>query len=110
MIKHSENRFSKYSTRQMFELVADIEAYPIFLPWCNRVEQTMRYFDEQKKLSCIIITFRLKTNFFINFSLFNNKLLPMNIGYERLLNLSFSETLMMFKFILLQYYFYEILY
>ena len=65
---------------------------------------------KEKKLSCIIITFLLKTYFFINSSQFNNKLFPMYIGYERLLNLSFSETLMMFRFILLQYYFYEILY
>lgn len=27
-----------YSARQMFDLVADVEAYPEFLPWCSDVE------------------------------------------------------------------------
>ncbi|OGT38283.1 MAG: ubiquinone-binding protein [Gammaproteobacteria bacterium RIFCSPHIGHO2_12_FULL_38_14] len=27
-----------YSTRQMFELVNDIEEYPRFLPWCDKSE------------------------------------------------------------------------
>lgn len=33
MPKHSETRRLPYSARQMFDLVADIEAYPQFLPW-----------------------------------------------------------------------------
>ena len=73
MIKHSENRFSKYSTRQMFELVADIEAYPIFLPWCNRVEQTMRYFDEQKK--CDVVEAEMCVSFRIYRETFSSKVL-----------------------------------
>lgn len=31
-----------YSTRQMFELVNDIESYPAFLPWCRRARITSR--------------------------------------------------------------------
>jgi coenzyme Q-binding protein COQ10 len=37
MVKHSETRHLKYSTDQMFSLVADIESYPIFIPWCRAV-------------------------------------------------------------------------
>jgi coenzyme Q-binding protein COQ10 len=32
--KHSENRFVPYTPEQMFDLVADVERYPQFLPWC----------------------------------------------------------------------------
>jgi coenzyme Q-binding protein COQ10 len=31
--KHSETRFLPFSASQMFDLVADIERYPEFLPW-----------------------------------------------------------------------------
>lgn len=31
-----------YSAREMFDLVADVEAYPQFLPWCQRAEVLAR--------------------------------------------------------------------
>ncbi|MES2887533.1 MAG: type II toxin-antitoxin system RatA family toxin [Pseudomonadota bacterium] len=31
-----------YSAREMFDLVADVEAYPQFLPWCQRAEVLVR--------------------------------------------------------------------
>jgi coenzyme Q-binding protein COQ10 len=31
---HAEKKFLPYTPEQMFDLVADIEAYPQFLPWC----------------------------------------------------------------------------
>ena len=31
---HAEKRVLPFSPRQLFDLVADIEAYPEFLPWC----------------------------------------------------------------------------
>lgn len=34
MHHHSETRFLPYTAEQMFDLVADIERYPEFLPWC----------------------------------------------------------------------------
>lgn len=34
MPKHSETRILPYTPEQMFDLVADIERYPEFLPWC----------------------------------------------------------------------------
>ena len=34
MTKHSEKRKVPYSPLKMFDLVADIEKYPEFLPWC----------------------------------------------------------------------------
>ena len=35
MPKHSEKRTVKFTTLQMFDLVADINNYHLFLPWCN---------------------------------------------------------------------------
>ena len=34
MTKHFEKRKVPYSSLKMFDLVADIEKYPDFLPWC----------------------------------------------------------------------------
>ena len=42
MIKHSETRSSKYSSDKMFDLVADIENYPDFIPWCSNALITSR--------------------------------------------------------------------
>jgi len=32
---HDETRFLPYSPGQLFDLVADVERYPEFLPWCK---------------------------------------------------------------------------
>jgi coenzyme Q-binding protein COQ10 len=37
MPRHFEQRVLPYSPDQMFALVADIEQYPAFLPWCRSV-------------------------------------------------------------------------
>ncbi|WP_068110227.1 type II toxin-antitoxin system RatA family toxin [Tropicimonas marinistellae] len=33
MLTHSDSRIMPYSAQQMYDLVADIESYPKFLPW-----------------------------------------------------------------------------
>ena len=35
MTKHSERRVVAFAPRQLFDLVADVERYPDFLPWCS---------------------------------------------------------------------------
>lgn len=35
MPKHTEIFYSDYTTKQIFDIVADIEQYPKFLPWCS---------------------------------------------------------------------------
>ncbi len=35
MTTHSETRILPYSADQMYILIADIESYPQFLPWCS---------------------------------------------------------------------------
>ena len=35
MPNHTEQQISPYTPQQLFNLVADIEKYPVFLPWCR---------------------------------------------------------------------------
>ena len=35
MPSHSEKRLLPYTPEQLFDLVADVECYPEFLPWCQ---------------------------------------------------------------------------
>lgn len=37
MPSHSESRIVPYSADRMYEIVADVEMYPQFLPWCTRL-------------------------------------------------------------------------
>ena len=47
MPTHAEKRISPYTSKQMYDLVADVERYPEFLPWCvavrikSRTENTL---------------------------------------------------------------------
>ena len=42
MPNHAEARFLPYTPEQIFDLVADIERYPEFLPWCVAARITQR--------------------------------------------------------------------
>ena len=44
-----------YSAEQMFDLVAKVEDYPKFLPWCSGVEVIERTHD--KLVACLAINF-----------------------------------------------------
>ncbi len=35
MLSHRETRVLPYTPKQLFDLVADVERYPEFLPWCK---------------------------------------------------------------------------
>ena len=37
MPSHTESRIVPYSADRMFGIVADVESYPQFLPWCTRL-------------------------------------------------------------------------
>ncbi len=47
MRSHSESRVLPYTPEQMFDLVADIDAYPKFLPWCLDARVTERVSDSE---------------------------------------------------------------
>ncbi len=42
MPTHAEKRLMPYSADQMYALVADVESYPEFLPWCAACRVTSR--------------------------------------------------------------------
>jgi coenzyme Q-binding protein COQ10 len=46
MPTHAERRILRYSTEQMFDLVADVRRYPEFLPWCVGARVLSRTDDE----------------------------------------------------------------
>jgi coenzyme Q-binding protein COQ10 len=35
VIRRQESYYSRFSSKQLYDLVADIEKYPEFLPWCS---------------------------------------------------------------------------
>lgn len=55
MPAHSEQQISPYTTRQLFELVADIERYPDFLPWCRAARILER--KENELMAELVISF-----------------------------------------------------
>ncbi len=46
MPAHAEQQIMPYTTQQLFDLVADIERYPDFLPWCRAARIIERGEDE----------------------------------------------------------------
>ena len=42
MVSHSESRIVRYSAAHMYAIVADVEKYPEFLPWCVGVRVLSR--------------------------------------------------------------------
>ncbi len=55
MPKHIEQQFSPYSPQQLFDLVADVEKYPQFLPWCRAARIIKR--EEGEFLAELVISF-----------------------------------------------------
>ena len=72
MIKHSETRYLRYSITQMFDLVADIEAYPYFIPWCSRVNTLSRTTDRIQK--CDIVEAEMRVSFKVFSETFSSRI------------------------------------
>ena len=56
MPSHSESRDLPYSCDEMFAVVADVEHYPEFLPWCERVAVTGRAKDGNTDVLTAVMT------------------------------------------------------
>jgi coenzyme Q-binding protein COQ10 len=54
---HAEKRVLPYAPKQMYDLVADIERYPEFLPWCIAARITKR--EEGAVEADLIIGFKI---------------------------------------------------
>ena len=61
MPTHSETRRMPYSARQMYDLVADVQSYPEFLPWCSgaRIRSRTPQDDAVVMLADLIISFKV---------------------------------------------------
>ena len=57
MPKHAERRVLPFSQRQLFDLVADVEHYPEFLPWC--VAARVRRREGSRIVADLAIGFRM---------------------------------------------------
>lgn len=61
MPTHSETKKLPYTAQQMYDLVADVESYPQFLPWCAaaRIRSTEDTSDATVMLADLVISFRV---------------------------------------------------
>jgi len=61
MTMHSETRVLPYTARQMYDLVADVERYPEFLPWtaAARIRSVEDRGDFKELLADLVISFKL---------------------------------------------------
>ncbi len=61
MTTHSETRDLPYSAQQMYDLVADVAAYPEFLPWCAaaRIRSRESQGDCEVMEADLVISFKL---------------------------------------------------
>lgn len=57
MPTHAEKRILPYSPEQLFEMVADVERYPEFLPWC--VASRIRRRDGDVFFADLVIGFKM---------------------------------------------------
>jgi coenzyme Q-binding protein COQ10 len=60
VVKHSETRIVPYSVDLMYGVVADVEHYPDFLPWCSalRIENRARDGDKEIVLAEMAVGFK----------------------------------------------------
>lgn len=61
MPTHGEKRALPYTARQMYDLVADVAAYPEFLPWCAaaRIRGHTQHHDHELLEADLVISFRV---------------------------------------------------
>jgi coenzyme Q-binding protein COQ10 len=61
MPTHSETRTLPYTAQQMYDLVADVQSYPEFLPWCSaaRIRSVTPVGDTQVMKADLVISFKV---------------------------------------------------
>ena len=57
MPTHAEKKVSPYSATQMYNLVADVAAYPDFLPWC--IATRIRSHKDNLMIADMVIGFKM---------------------------------------------------
>jgi coenzyme Q-binding protein COQ10 len=64
MPHHHQIQILPYTTRQLFDLVADVQSYPEFLPWCRAARILKR--EEHEFLGELIISFKGFTESYVS--------------------------------------------
>ena len=64
MPSHSEQKYLPYTPRQVFDLVADVERYPQFLPWCRAARVIER--SRNEFLGELVISFNHMTESYVS--------------------------------------------
>jgi coenzyme Q-binding protein COQ10 len=66
MRSHRDHKFLPYTDEQVFGLVADVERYPEFLPWCDALTVTSRETDgaREKVVAEMTVSFKVYTERF----------------------------------------------
>lgn len=64
MTRHQDSCELPYSPQQMFTLVADVESYPKFLPWCRAARILER--GEKEFLAELVISFKGFTESYVS--------------------------------------------
>ena len=61
MTKHQETKFLPYSTDQLYDMVADIERYPEFIPWCQALRVRQRKVVEGQEIvdADMVVSFKV---------------------------------------------------
>ena len=59
MPTHAEQRLLPYQPQQLFDLVADVERYPEFLPWCKAARVRQRESEERQIVADLVVGFKM---------------------------------------------------
>ena len=59
MPTHAEQRLLPYQPQELFELVADVERYPEFLPWCKAARVRQRESQERQIVADLVVGFKM---------------------------------------------------
>lgn len=81
---HEETRIMAFSVDQMFDLVADIEAYPEFIPWCHniRVISSEPGTDATRIKSEMVVAFKSLRESFVSEAVFANDKSSIEVCYR----------------------------
>ncbi|MFT6581061.1 MAG: coenzyme Q-binding protein COQ10 [Alphaproteobacteria bacterium] len=80
MSTHSEQRALAHTPEQLFDLVADVEKYPEFLPWC--VGARIRKRDSDLIVADLIIGFKGLTEQFTSRVKLDRESMKIEVSYE----------------------------
>lgn len=81
MHRHAERRPLNHSPEQLFDLVADVDRYPEFLPWCTGVRVRQR--TETELVADLIIGFKGISERFTSRVLLDRENLEITVSYEK---------------------------